>query len=182
MAKQKGKPKHRYQSFLEDLLFVSQDFYFEAEIEPEVLADTLNELTYQEGNQLGLLQHRQDDTWFFELKAMQGRRGKYSQTAKAKGTIHRNEQDITIISGTASVGTVAICLICFGTIISGLLAMLLLMSLTPNDKVITLYFIPLICSLPLFLMWFVMVTDRIYLLSLIARIIKSSPKEKRNHG
>lgn len=116
-AKRKGHPQSFWQYFVDEYILFRRDFSYTLEVSPEILAEKLDTLDYENPSfwvrerriQARVIQSREQ--WHFEMIAeqpVQNRRNlfsqRYTQSARAEGQIYRDDNGKTLLEGTVIVG------------------------------------------------------------------------------
>ena len=111
-SKHKAQQQNFLQYFLNEFIFFRRDFSFVTHLSPEQAANNLRQLNFE--NQ-GCRRSRRIiaevtdgfSEYSFEVKTEQPSKNSYSQSAKATGTIFGDDDGMTIIEGTVTMGGLA---------------------------------------------------------------------------
>lgn len=167
-SKHKAKQQNFLQYFLNEFIFFRRDFSFVTHLSPEQAANNLRQLNFE--NQ-GCRRSRRIiaevtdgfSEYSFEVKTEQPSKNRYAQSAKATGTIFADDDGVTIIEGTVTMGGLAYWI---GVIF--LLAIMMFAYIQVNSTSSSPVVFPIIVyGAILFYLWIQMYRDRNYLIQII---------------
>lgn len=178
-TKRKAKQQNFLNYFLNEFVFFRRDFVFVTHLSLEETAENLRHLSYQKQ---GCWRKRRikAETFdnlseiSFEVKSEQPAKSGYSQSAKASGRIFSDDDGITVIEGSVTMGGLAYWL---GVIF--LIGYSFFMywridsmppEVTPSEG---LLLIPIFFGAALIYMWLRMYSDRNYLANIIEQAVSS---------
>lgn len=170
--KRKAKQQNFWQNFLNEFILFRRDFVFETHLSPEEAAENLGLLVYKKqawgrGPQIKAETIDKLSEISFEVKSEHPSKGGYSQSAKATGTIFVDNDEITIIEGSVSMGGKDYW---FGVL--GLMGLMAYMYTTIGYLYWSLFLLAIYGGFLIF-MWVQMYEDRNYLVNIIGNAVTS---------
>jgi hypothetical protein len=109
MDKAKRQPKNFFRYLLDEFILFRRDFYFELEIEPEIVVEKLRALKYEKQTGWGIkrISHKiteNSGSWHFVTTIIEKNNRGYDYSDIAKGDIYAQGQ-LTVLEGQVTIGS-----------------------------------------------------------------------------
>lgn len=174
--KRKTQQQNALQYFLNEFIFFRRDFSFVTHLSVEETANNLQHLSYEKQGcwrQRRIRANVYDGSGeiSFEVKAEQPQKSRYAQSASATGTIFADDDGMTLVEGSVTMGGLSYWLgivILMGFLLFVYWQMQSIPEATPAEAMVML---PLFYGGFIVFMWVRMYRDRNYLASIIERAV-----------